>query len=131
LQPVQREPTVDRALEEALSSRGASAKKTSSAGDVINMLRSSNLKDKEEAAKIALKQYKNDPAVLDVVNEELLKGYTSNSGNREFVEAMAWLCNALGESGQAKYASTLEKVSQEAPNRKLQKYALKNLRHFK
>ncbi|MBU2621838.1 MAG: CsgG/HfaB family protein [Proteobacteria bacterium] len=131
LQPVQREPTVDRALEEALSSKGSSAKKTRSSGDVINMLRSSSLRDKEEAAKIVAKLYKHDQTILDVVNEELLKGYTSPSGSKDYVEAMAWLCNALGASGLPKYASTLEKVSQEAPNRRLQKYAHKNLRNLK
>ncbi|MDP3286225.1 MAG: CsgG/HfaB family protein [Desulfobacterales bacterium] len=131
LQPVQKEPTVDAALEEALSSKGSSGKKTFTSGDVVNMLRSSSLRDKEAAAKIVAKQYTNDQTILDIVNEELLKGYTGTSNSKDYVETMAWLCNALGASGQAKYASTLEKVSQEAPNRKLQKYALKNLRHLK
>lgn len=131
LQPVQKEPTVDTALEEALSSKGSSGKKTYSSSDVVNMLKSSSLRDKEAAAKIVAKLYAHDQTILDIVNEELLKGYNSPSDSKDYVETMAWLCNALGASGQAKYASTLEKVSQEAPNRKLQKYALKNLRSLK
>ena len=85
------------------------------------MLRSSNLGDKADGAKIVIKLYKSDSRLLDIVNDELLKGYNSNSNDRNYVEAMAWLCNALGASGQARYASTLEKVSQEAPNKKAAK----------
>jgi TolB-like protein len=131
LQPIQKEQAPDVALEKALSSSTRPSKKGNSPGDVAGMLRSSSLGDKEDGAKIVAKLYKSDQILLDIVNDELLKGYNSHSDDRNYVEAMAWLCNALGASGQAKYASTLEKVSQEAPNRKLQKYALKNLRHVK
>ena len=132
LQPVQiSEPTRDTELEKALSSSTRPVKKGDKPGDVAGMLRSSSLGDKADGAKIVAKQYKNDTRLLDIVNDELLKGYNSNSNDRNFVEAMAWLCNALGASGQARYASTLEKVSQDAQNRKLQKYALKNLRHLR
>jgi len=137
LHPVQiAEPTRDSALEKALSSSTSTtstkaSKKGDSPGDVAGMLRSSSLGDKADGAKIVAKQYKNDSKLLDIVNDELLKGYNGNSNDRNFVEAMAWLCNALGASGQSRYAATLEKVSQEAQNRKLQKYALKNLRHLR
>ncbi len=131
LQPIPKEIPPDAALEKALSSSTQPSKKGNSPGDVAGMLRSSNLGDKADGAKIVVKLYKNDQAILDIVNNELLKGYNSRSDDRNYVEAMAWLCNALGASGQAKYASTLEKVSQEAPNKKLQKYALKNLRHLR
>ena len=149
LQPVQKESTPDAALGKALSSstrpskkddrtrpskkddRTRPSKKGDSPGDVAGMLRSSRLEDKADGAKIVAKLYKSDQKLLDIVNDELLRGYSSNSDDRNYVEAMAWLCNALGASGQAKYASTLEKVSQEAPNKRLQKYALKNLRHLK
>jgi hypothetical protein len=131
LQPVQKETTVDKALEDALSSKGSSGKATYSSGDVVNMLKSSSLKDKAAAAKIVAKLYAHDQAILDIVNEELLKGFNSPSDSKDYVETMAWLCNALGASGQAKYASTLEKVSKEASNNKLQKYAQKNLRLLK
>jgi len=131
LQPVPKEIHPDAALEKALSSPTRPTKKGDSRSDVVSMLKSSSLTDKEAGAKIVTKLYTNDQAILDIVNDELLKGYNSSSGSRDFVEAMAWLCNALGASGQSKYASTLEKVSKDAPNRKLQKYALKNLKRFK
>ncbi|MBU1053111.1 MAG: hypothetical protein KKC46_04680 [Proteobacteria bacterium] len=131
LQPLeQRVPSRDRALERALSS-GRSSKKGESPGDVESMLKSSNLKDKEAAAKIVAKLYRNDQRILDIVNEELLRGYNSSSNDRYFVNSMAWLCNALGASGNSKYRSTLETVSNNAPNRKLKKYAKKNLRRLR
>ena len=131
LQPVKKEPTVDTALEDALSPKGSSDKVTYSSGDVVNMLKSSNLKDKAAAAKAVARQYAKDQTILDIVNEELLKGFNSPSNSKDYGETMAWLCNALGASGQAKYAPTLEKVSQEASDKKLRKYAQKNLRNLK
>jgi len=131
LQPVQKELPPDTALEKALSSPTKTSPKGDNRSDVVGMLKSSRMTDKEAAAKIVAKLYANDQAILDIVNDELLKGYNSSSGDRDFIEAMAWLCNALGASGQARYLSTLEKVSHEAPNKKLQKYALKNLRRLK
>jgi hypothetical protein len=131
LQPINSEIPQDAALEKALTSSTQPSKKGNSPGEVVGMLRSSNLGDKANGAKIVAKLYKSDSRLLDIVNDELLKGYNSNLNDRNYVEAMAWLCNALGASGQARYASTLEKVSQDTPNRKLQKYALKNLRHLR
>lgn len=131
LQPVPKEIPPDAALEKALSSPTRPSKRGDNRSDVVSMLKSSSLPDKEAGAKIVTKLYANDQAILDIVNDELLKGYNSSSGSKDFVEAMAWLCNALGASGQAKYVSTLEKVSNDAPNKKLQKYALKNLRRLK
>lgn len=133
LQPIPSEvpPPPDTALGKALTTSKQPLKKGNSPGEVAGMLRSSSSGDKEDGAKIVLKLYKSDSRLLDIVNDELLKGYNSNSNDKNYVEAMAWLCNALGASGQARYASTLEKVSREASNRRLQKCALKNLRHLR
>ncbi|MFO7665265.1 MAG: CsgG/HfaB family protein [Desulfobacterales bacterium] len=131
LQPEVKELPPDTALEKALTSSTQPSKKGNSPGEVAGMLRSPNLGDKANGAKIVAKLYKSDSRLLDIVNDELLKGYNSNSNDRNYVEAMAWLCNALGASRQARYAPTLEKVSQGTSNRKLQKYALKNLRYLR
>ncbi|MBU3947525.1 MAG: hypothetical protein KJ826_04810 [Proteobacteria bacterium] len=156
---VQKTQTADKDLERAVSSSSGNSSKKSDSGviaggaalfsklsssississktsdspdDVTNMLRSSNFKDKEEAAKIIAKHYKNDEKFLDMVNEELLQGYNSSSNDRDYLNAMAGLCGVLGASGQAKYISTLETVSNSTPNRKLQKYALKNLKRLR
>jgi TolB-like protein len=129
--PPPKELPPDTALEKALSSTTKPSPKGESRSEVISLLKSSRMADKETAAKLVIKHYKNDQAILDIVNDELLKGYNSSTGDRDFAEAMSWLCNALGASGQMRYASTLEKVSQGTSNKKLQKYALKNLRHLR
>ncbi|MBU4035712.1 MAG: hypothetical protein KKA35_04695, partial [Proteobacteria bacterium] len=131
LQPVvQTAPAKDRELHRTLSSE-KSSKKGESSGDVISMLKSSSMRDKEAAAKIVAKKYRNDQRILDIVDDELLKSYNSSTGDRDFVDAMAWLCNALGASGQTKYRSTLETVSNSASNKKLKKYAYKNLKRLR
>lgn len=134
LHPVQTSaPARDTDLEKAFSStaKAPAVKKGQSPGDVTGMLRSPNMGDKADGAKNVIKLYKSDSRLLDIVNDELLKGYSSNSNDKNYADAMGWLCNALGASGQARYASTLEKVSQGASNRKLRKYAIKNLRHLR
>ncbi len=131
LQPAQITPARDTALEKALTTTTKPPKKGDSPGEVAGMLRSSSLDDKADGARLVAKLYKSDHNLLEIVNDELLKGYNSNTNDRNHADAMAWLCNALGASGEAKYAVTLEKVSRDASNRKLKKYALKNLRHLK
>ena len=93
----------------------------------INMLRSNDSTQKVRAAKEIFKSYSHDPQLLCVVNEELLRGYQINIRDRQHVDAMAWLCKILGASGQTKYKATLKRVAQEAPSRKLKKYAKKSL----
>ena len=93
----------------------------------IKILRSNNSTQKVRAAKEIFKSYSHDPQLLCVVNEELLRGYQINIRDRRHVDAMAWLCKILGASGQTKYKATLKRVAQEAPSRKLKKYAKKSL----
>ncbi|MBA3018494.1 MAG: hypothetical protein KJ550_00845 [Proteobacteria bacterium] len=102
-----------------------------SVAELINMLQSDDLKNKTAAAKEIAISYSKSPELLEVVNEELLKEYSKKSNDKYFADAMAWLCNVLGGSGDKKYIQTLEKVAKEAPNRKLKKYAIKNLRRLK
>ena len=99
----------------------------------INMLRSHNVTEKRTAAKIIYrhKLYSRHPELLEVVNEELLKGYNTNIRDKNYVDAMAWLCNVLGASRQTDYKATLEKVAREARSKKLKKYANKNLGKLK
>ncbi len=93
----------------------------------IKMLRSGNLRSKTDAGKLIVKEGVKDTAVLDVVEQELLKGYQASGDDRGAVDAMAWLCKALGASGNGKYRGTLQTVAQKAPHRKLQKYAEQSL----
>ncbi|RLC26424.1 MAG: hypothetical protein DRH21_02170 [Deltaproteobacteria bacterium] len=93
----------------------------------IKVLRSNDSTQKVRAAKEIFKSYSHDPQLLCVVNEELLRGYQINVRDRQHIDAMAWLCKILGASGQTKYKATLKRVAQEAPSRKLKKYARKSL----
>ena len=93
----------------------------------ITMLRSGNLRSKTDAGKLIVREGVKDTAVLDVVEQELLKGYLASGDDRAAVEAMSWLCKALGASGNGKYRNTLKTVAQKAPHRKLQKYAEQSL----
>ena len=93
----------------------------------ITMLRSGNLRSKTDAGKLIVREGVKDTAVLDVVEQELLKGYLASGDDRAAVEAMSWLCKALGASGNGKYRGSLQTVAQKAPHRKLQKYAEQSL----
>jgi TolB-like protein len=93
----------------------------------IRMLKSPNSRSKREAAiSVYRSSYRSHRAILQTVNDELLRGYTVKANDRYHVDAMAWLCNILGVSRNRTYAATLDKVAAEAPNKKLKKYARKN-----
>ncbi len=93
----------------------------------IKMLKSSNTKDRRYAAKKIIRSHSSNKVLLDVVNQELLKGYQRNLKDRHHVDVMAWFCKTLGHSKQKRYAATLRQV-EKSSNRKLKKYASKNLR---
>ena len=101
---------------------------TSPSAQYVRMLQSPDPVDKQRAAKTIFRHYLHDPNMEALANTELLISYQKNPDNRYHVDAMAWLCNILGASGNPKFRSTLEKVSQDAPHRKLREYAAKNLK---
>jgi len=91
----------------------------------IRMLKSNNLRSVKDTARKITKAGLSNRAVLDVVEEKLLSGYRTDS--RHNVDTMAWLCKALGASGVSKYRSTLRKVTDTTPSRKLRKYCQQSL----
>lgn len=99
----------------------------SGGGKYIGMLRSNNLRSKTDAGKLIVRNGIKDTAVLDVVEAELLSGYIASGSDRNAVDAMSWLCKALGSSGNGKYKGTLQSVAKKAPHSKLQKYAKQSL----
>ncbi len=96
----------------------------------IRMLESTSAKDQRYAAKKIYKKYLHNRTLLDVVNKQLLRGYQKSNADRHHVDAMSWFCNVLGRSQQSRYAHTLEKVADSDANRKLKKYARKNLKYL-
>ncbi len=101
------------------------------AHDVIQMLRSSKTAEKIKGARYAVRLFPTHNEVLQVAEDELLRGYEQRTRDRQYIDAMAWLCNVLGRSRQNRYKDTLYEVSKNAPNKKLRNYAKKNYRLLK
>jgi len=68
-----------------------------------------------------------DEKVLDVVSSQLLTDFNKKSKDRNHIDAMAWICKALGASGKSKYRNALSTVMKDSKNRKLRGYAKKSL----
>ncbi len=64
-----------------------------------------------------------DGAVYDAIAEELTVGAAIKPRDGTHVDAMGWLCKALGSSHQAKYKEVLEKVRDTSPNSKIRRHA--------
>ncbi len=96
----------------------------------VKMLRSNSLRSKRDAAKRITRAALSNTAVLDVVENELMKGYGVNLSNRSHVDTMAWLCKALGASGVQKYRYSLKKVVRNTSSRKLRGYCRKSLNNL-
>lgn len=78
-----------------------------------------------DAAKSIYNTGEKDPQVLDALAETLLQNYQKS--DRDSVDAMAWACRALGNSGNARYRDTLKEVVENGGHKKLKKYAKKSL----
>lgn len=94
---------------------------------IINMLKSDMMKLKTDAAKMVTRKDYSDPVIYEIINDELLAGYTSATDNIT-VDAMSWLCKALATSGNSLYKKTLKKIAYNSHNKKLSKYANKALK---
>lgn len=99
--------------------------------EIAEMLRSPNLRYKTKGAQYTVRYFPTDPGLLEVAETELLKGYMKKTRDRHYIDAMAWLCNALGRSGQVQYKETLREVYKKAGHRKIRKYAKKNYKLLK
>ncbi len=69
-----------------------------------------------------------DRQVLDVLAEKLLQTY--NASDRTGVDAVAWACKALGQSGDVRYKSVLQTVTKTAQHAKIRKYANQSLKNM-
>jgi len=66
-----------------------------------------------------------DREVLDVAAEVLLTNYEEKASNKSYMDALSWVCKAIGQSGDSRYYSTLTTVSSNADNRSLKKHCKK------
>ena len=81
------------------------------------------------ARRLYKKQFEN-PILLDHAAEVLKKQYRQSPGTWLHVDAMAWICKALGRSGKPQYRQLLDTVAASAPSRKLSGYARKSSREL-
>ncbi len=107
-------------------SRSSRRKAKNDPNVLLGKLKTENMRDKVYVAKV-VSRHGSIPVVFDAIEQVLLKGYATKTRNKNHVDAMAWLCKALGASGKAKYKGTLTTVSRKAPSRKLRGYAKKAL----
>jgi len=94
---------------------------------MIAMTRSGEPQMMRDAAKITSRNPFPGDAVTDAISEELLKACTNTSGNKTMIDALSWMCKALGASGNAKYRATLNQVIETSSSSKLKKYAKKSM----
>ena len=62
---------------------------------------------------------------LPVTAEALLRLYPT--ATKAHIDTLAWLTNAIGSTGMARYKYALREVDENSEFRKLRKYAAKNL----
>lgn len=96
----------------------------------LGMLRSKSDQQKRTAAKYIIRENISDQTILDEAEKQLAAGYMTKGSDRMHIDAMSWLCKALGSSGKSKYRKILRSVSENGSHRKLRKYAAKSLRQL-
>ena len=89
--------------------------------NLINMAASGHSNSIKQAAENVSQTGEASTQVLDVLAEVLLQNTVKSDGN--YVDALAWICKALGNSGQAQYYDALHYTAINASERKLRKYA--------
>jgi pimeloyl-ACP methyl ester carboxylesterase len=80
-----------------------------------------------EAARRALREGMTHPAILEAAARQLAAGYRVNLADGGHIDAMAWMCNLLGQAGGEAYRGLLATVARESPSDKLRAYARRNL----
>ena len=89
--------------------------------NLINMAVSGRSGSIKQAAENVSQNGEASPQVLDVLAEVLLQNTAKSDG--DYVDALSWICKALGNSGQAQYYDALHYTAVNASERKLRKYA--------
>ena len=96
----------------------------------VAMLESVESDNQIEAARRIYRKRLKHPAIFDTAARQLREGYRVNLVDSAHIDAMAWMCNLLGMSGETSYRSLLDKVVRETPNRKIRNYASKSMRRL-
>ncbi len=92
---------------------------------VHKLLLSGRLNDIREAAKLLSKRKVTHPFLYDMAAQILSEGYNKKSHQHSHVDTMAWLCKAIGASGDQQHLPLLDTIAQSATNNKLKEYGRK------
>ncbi len=65
--------------------------------------------------------------MLNLVESRLLDIHKTSSTDPETDEAIAWLCKALGKTGNSRFIPTLEKILAESKQKASRRWANKSL----
>jgi len=68
-------------------------------------------------------QQKIETTLLDALSQFLIENYLSELDKQQG-EVLAWICRAIGHSNNGRYTSLMREVSEQAPDKKIKKYAL-------
>lgn len=97
---------------------------------IIAMLRSKDPLMMRDAAKTVYRTPFSKNSVTDVMSEVLLATSPNTARDRLMIDALSWMCKALGSSGKPEYKEILSRVIQTSTSDKLKKYARKSLDMF-
>ncbi|MCW8108921.1 hypothetical protein OPS25_10495 [Alteromonas ponticola] len=91
---------------------------------IKELMLAGDLSGLKQAAREVVSKRVNNQHILDMAAEILLRH--AATAQKHQVDTFAWLTNALGSSGNARYVHTLMSVEESSDFRKLRKYAEKN-----
>lgn len=77
------------------------------------------------AARAMFHEQLRDPDLLALAANKLESMYLQSGLDGESQDTAAWLCKAIGQSGQSKYINLLAEVTSKTPYNKIRKYARK------
>ncbi|MEN8189522.1 MAG: FlgO family outer membrane protein [Thermodesulfobacteriota bacterium] len=109
----------------------ASAQSSGALNSYLVMLDSAKGVEVRNGAKHLIKKYPKNYQALNKAEQVLLANYARNPKDRNYNDALAYLCKYLGASRDGRFRETLRTVSSKAPNKKLRKYAKSSLRQLK
>lgn len=91
----------------------------------MKMLNINDIQLNKLAARAIFHERRKDTDLLALAAEKLQHYYLDSSLGSEGQDAAAWLCKAIGQSGNIVYSDLLNEVAVNSPHRKIQKYARK------
>jgi len=92
----------------------------------ISMLVNGGPSSVRSAAESMYHTHVDDREVLDVAAEVLLTRYEKKASSNTYMDALAWVCKAIGQSGDSRYYATLEQVASATKAKSLRKHCKKS-----